>query len=377
MKLFNMYLIFYLQKAKINKKGFCPIYARITINKLRHQFSTGLTIKPKDWSNYRSIKNKHLNKEIESIEIEIKQIASSLRINNNLTIDSFREYLKPKEVKNLSLLFFLDNYRSEKIKSGSNYSDRFYKNILVFIELHNIDDISHLDNDFIDKFYSWLRLTKRSDNGKYLKKHFSYINQSLELAFNNELIKFNPFRKLNKPKFPPIKKQIVLTKLEINIIEEFKPKNLRHKRTRKLFLFSVYTGLSYTDVQNFNIEQIRCFNGIDVIIGVRSKTGVGYTTPFTKHAKQLLINCSYNLPKLSNQRLNLYLKEIAVLTGITKRITTHVARRTFGQLMLDRGANIESVSCMLGHSDIQTTQRHYASAGTSLVVNQLKLLSTG
>lgn len=248
---------------------------------------------------------------------------------------------------------------------------------MIYFELYKIQKIEQLDNDFVNHFFDWLKTDRQITNGKYLQKHFSYLNQSLELACNMQELKFNPLRKTKKLKYPKLEKQVILNETEVKNIIDFEPTYLRHKRCRFLFLFSCFTGLSYKDAQNFNTDQIRHINNCRVITGQREKNGKEFTTDCPDFVIELLQQFDNKIVKLSNQKYNEYIKEIAVLVGINKRITTHVARRTFGQLMLNKGANIESVSHMMGHSDIQVTQRHYASAGSSLVINQLKLLKTG
>ena len=374
MKIFNMHLLFFIKKHKTNKQGYCPIYVRITISKERLQYSTGLKIKPAFWNvkKHRSINNILLNKQIESIQIEVLNIVSSLRINKTLTIGELKNQLSPKNNTNTTIEKILDNYRLKKIKDNSfHYSDRFYKNLLIYIDKMNIKYIEALDHNFLNNFIAWLKTDRGVTNGKYFAKHYSYLNQSLELAFNQSLIKYNPLKRIDKPKFPKQKKQTQLTKKEVQQIKKYIPNSERLQKIKDLFLFACYTGIGFIDVQHFCKTQIKKTNSIQLIVGTRAKTKTKYTTPLFSKAKKILKKYDYVLPKISNQKYNKYLKEIATDLNINKNLTTHVARRTFGQIMLNKGYSIESVSHILGHSDIQVTQRCYAYAGEKLVINEI------
>ena len=153
---------------------------------------------------------------------------------------------------------------------------------------------------------------------------------------------------------------------------------------RDIFIFSCYTGLSYVDIANLTSDNIVI--GIDRekwIHTSRQKTGTASHIPLLKPAIEIIekyqghpkvINSGKILPILSNQRMNSYLKEIADLCGITKTLTFHMARHTFATtITLNNNVPIESVSKMLGHKKLQTTQ-HYAKVLDNKVSNDMKLL---
>lgn len=163
---------------------------------------------------------------------------------------------------------------------------------------------------------------------------------------------------------------------EISNIENFKPDEKRLKIVRDFFLFQCYTGLSYIDVVSFDLKQILNYRNKKFIVVQRKKSGVESIIPLTEKAKQLLDLNSYKINYYSNQKTNKYLKEIAAECGIKKRLTTHVARKTFAQLNLENGMPIESVSRMLGHSSTVVTQRHYVITNITKVFNDVHHLAT-
>jgi site-specific recombinase XerD len=138
----------------------------------------------------------------------------------------------------------------------------------------------------------------------------------------------------------------------------------RLELVRDIFVFSCYTGLAYIDVKNLRQKHIRTsFDGNLWVMTKRQKTDVQSNIPLLDVAKQILEKYKGTLPDekvlpiLSNQKMNAYLKEIGDLCGIEQNLTFHLARHTFGTTVtLAKGVPIETVSKMLGHTNIKTTQ---------------------
>ena len=136
----------------------------------------------------------------------------------------------------------------------------------------------------------------------------------------------------------------------------------RLENVKDVFLFSCFTGLSYIDIANLTEKDIVTIDVKKWIVTSRHKTGIPCHVPLLDIPQKILDKYSKNdnkgklLPLPSNQKMNAYLKEIADVCGIEKNLTCHVARHTFATLTLTLGASIETVSKMLGHSNITTTQ---------------------
>jgi site-specific recombinase XerD len=149
-----------------------------------------------------------------------------------------------------------------------------------------------------------------------------------------------------------------LTESEINRLNSYVFPTDKLTRVRDLFLFQVYTGLSYSDMTALTSANIEVgIDGKQWVIINRVKTGTRSAIPLLPIALELLIKYNYKLPVCSNQKLNKYLKELAEICNINKNLTSHIGRHTFATTVcLGHGVPIETVSKMLGHIDIKTTQ---------------------
>lgn len=129
-------------------------------------------------------------------------------------------------------------------------------------------------------------------------------------------------------------------------------------KARDLFVFQMFTGLSYGDTQVFDIGAYRCIDGRWVNVGERVKTGTAYISELLPPVVDVLERYGWKVPRISNQDYNRSLKAIGGMAGITMPLHSHVARHTFATWMLSKGAKIENVSRMLGHTNITQTQRY-------------------
>jgi site-specific recombinase XerD len=143
--------------------------------------------------------------------------------------------------------------------------------------------------------------------------------------------------------------------------KQFDVKRLEH--VRDIFVFSCFTGLAYIDVSNLTEENIVTLGGTDWIMTKRQKTSITENVPILDVAREIINKYHSSadrngrlLPILSNQKMNAYLKEIADLCGIKKRLSYHMARHTYATLLLSKGVPMETVSKLLGHTNIKTTQ---------------------
>jgi integrase len=180
--------------------------------------------------------------------------------------------------------------------------------------------------------------------------------------------------KLTKNPFDTIK----IKKGEVNIVPLTKEELMkiankdfgidRLNQVRDLFVFAANTALSYCDLSSLRRDDIQIDGEVMYLKKKRGKTGVTYILPLNDTAINLLRKYDYELPVISNQRYNSYLKEIADICGIRKTLTTHLARHTAATLMLNAGIAIEVVSKILGHSNTKMTQ-HYAKLLDKTVIN--------
>lgn len=228
-------------------------------------------------------------------------------------------------------------------------------------------ELRRIDHSFIVGYEYYLRTEKLCSDisaAKYIK----HLRKIINLCLAHGWISGSPF-KFFKTKAKP-KEKCYLNKAELKRIENKNLENPRLQHVRDIFVFCCYTGLSYADVTKLSRDNIEV--GIDNRFWIkirRQKTNTLSSIPILPKRLEILESyrnyptCESNglmLPILSNQKMNSYLKEIADLCGITKELTFHIARHTFATtITLSNGVPIETVSKMLGHLDIRTTQ-HYA-----------------
>ena len=176
----------------------------------------------------------------------------------------------------------------------------------------------------------------------------------LARAEKSELIPSNPYNRLRR-EFSRGEKQNTeyLTEDEMAKIQKFKPaRGSFMERARDLFIFQMFTGLSFSDMMAFDISAYKKVRGKWCIIASRIKTGVPYINQLLPPAVDVLERYEMSLPKMTNQVYNRELKQVGMACGITTPLHSHLARHTFATFMLRNGAKIENVSKMLGHTNI-------------------------
>lgn len=231
---------------------------------------------------------------------------------------------------------------------------------------------------WVRDFAAWLYAQKNYVND-YVNKHIQHLARILNLAIEHDLIKFNCCdlyefeydRKMN------------LVYLEPFEIEKLQSQYLQHPtlvRIRDLFVFCCFTGLGHSDMQNFDANK-HIVTGFDQNAWInikRRKTNQESILPLLDPAKNILEKYAYQLPKISNQKFNQYLKQLFRVCKIDKEITTHSARKTFGMLMHNEyGVAKETVSRMLGHTSVKTTEAWYCKTDMRKIGKDMALVVAG
>ena len=192
---------------------------------------------------------------------------------------------------------------------------------------------------------------KDSTAAGYLTK----IKTVFRYAFDCGYISTNPFAQVKVKKGEP--DTTFLTKAELKLIEDRVFDIERLEKVRKLFLLECYTGMSYCDIQAMDTNKIQYIDGSYVYIGRRQKTKIQYTSVFFPQAMDII---RAGVPKISNQKLNSYLKDIQIICGIKKNLHSHLARHTYASLLICSGVNMSTISHLMGHSSPTITSRIYA-----------------
>lgn len=392
-------ILFYAKKSKTNKEGLVPIYTRITVSGKRIELSTNRFITLNQWSQEgncmkgNSIIASTINKYLDVLRLQIVDAQMEL-IHEKIpiTAESLKYKLLGAEIeKKMLISIFEDHNKKVEVLIGREYApgtlERYktsLKHTQEFLQWKyktSDIDIKEIDHVFITDYEFWLRSVRKCANNTAVKyiKNFKKI---IRLCIANGWLGKDPFisykAKLNQVERPYLSEQEIQTIYKKTFVSE------RLAQVRDIFLFCCYTGLAYIDVKN--LDKLHISIGIDGdkwLFTHRQKTKTATRVPLLPLAEEILnkyekspycINRNILLPVLTNQKMNSYLKEIADVCGITKNLTFHTARHTFATTVtLSNGVPIESVSKMLGHKDIKTTQ-HYAKILDRKISDDMKLL---
>ena len=382
-KTFN--LLFFIKKNKIRTNGTAPIYLRITIDGKAAEIAAKRYIDPKKWDNkaHKAVGNsqeaKILNAYLKTLEQQVYDFHYlMLKEEDFVTAESLKSKLLGTDVTTRMLIpiFQEHNYKVEALV-GKDFApgtlERYKTSLKHTQEFLNWKykvsdiDITKIDHVFIMDYDFWLRSVRKCANNTAVKyiKNFKKI---IRLCMANGWLSKDPFLGY-KAKLKVVERPY-LTKDEIQAIYEKEFASDRLNQVRDFFIFSCFTGLAYVDVKQLSKSNINIgIDGDQWIFTRRQKTDTSTRVPLLPLARELVlkyenhpqcVNSDVLFPILSNQKMNSYLKEIASICGINKELTFHIARHTFATTVtLSNGVPIESVSKMLGHTNIKTTQ-HYA-----------------
>lgn len=392
-------ILFLLQKVKLNKQGKCPIKCRITFHQDRKEFSTGLFVNPRQWdSRLQKAKppneeNSFINTQLGLIKNEINQAFLFLQVNEeNFDVgDIYLQYKGDVSIRTKTILelFKEHNDRLEKLV-GKEYSIAtlwkfkqardLLKGFIKYSFTKADYQFKDLDLKFVQDYEFYLK-TEKSLAIATVNKMIQRFRKVVKIAISQGIIDRDPFVGY---KVKRVKKEIVyLTTEELKKLEEYQFKSERLQIVTDMFIFCCYTGLAYNEMANLEKSHIiNGFDGNEWINMKRLKTQQTLSIPLLTKSKFIIEK--YNnahevkvLPNFSNQKFNAYLKEIADIVGIEKRLTHHLARRTFATtVLLFNDVPMEVVSELLGHSKITITQEHYAKVVNKKVSEQMNKLNS-
>lgn len=341
-------VLFFLKRDKVKKNGNMPIMARVTIDGKLAQFNTKLEVNPKNWSaktgkiNGRGAEFTRMNEMLDSIKATLhRHYQTILERDNYVTAEKVRNVFLGKEEKAKTLLQVFSQHNEQyALKVGKTATQKTYtryeltqNRLAEYIhDKYNVEDITFREINvvFIEGFYLFIRENYPCTHNTAMK-FIQRFRTVVLFAHNLGLITFNPFGAY-KLKFEYVERDF-LEQAELDRIYQKSFASKRLEQVRDIFIFSCYTGLSYVDVCELIPENIRLsFDGNLWIIKKRHKTSVTSNIRLLDIPKSILQKYDGKLPNgkllpvISNQKMNDYLKEIATVCGINKKITFHVAR---------------------------------------------------
>jgi integrase/recombinase XerD len=380
-----MRVLFWIARNKINNNGLCPIYARVTINGKRCEIATNVAVKPIEFDNTKK-KVKSLNPFYNQYNKALDKLAYTLNriyidqtfTGNNPTPSEIKDIYTNKLTRITELAPLMADYAIEKFKQ--NKSERIFKlnnryiaainkalNVCLIKKI-SIDDCNALFYDKITNcFYH-----KMQYSASYIRKITGFIKSALTYAYNRGFTSRFPIS--YKVSFANAQNIVYLTDAEIKQLAEHRFNDNRLQKVSDCFLVQCYTGLSYIDLKNLSADNIIVDNNHVWINIRRQKVQTSECViPVLSNIKDLLHKYNYKLPVISNQQYNKALKEIGNQLQLSKNLTTHVGRKTFATLLLNKNVPIETVSALLGHSNTRITQKHYAKVLNMKIVKDLQM----
>jgi integrase len=396
-------LLFYLKKPRGYSSGDRPIYMRITVDGIVTELSLQRSCDPACWDAraYRATGKtepvRALNAYLNTVQAKVYEAKLLLiQAGHPVTAENIKNQVLGREIvsgERPRMIMEIFAYHNQQMAAlvGKEFAagtlERYetsLKHTRSFLEwkfkVPDLD-IRQLDFEFIADYEFWLKSIRHCDHNttmKYLSNFRKIVNRCLQ----NGWLSRNPFTGFKMTK-REVERQ-ALTQEQLDAISNKIFVSERLTQVQDIFLFCCYTGLAYADIQKLRRSEI--VTGIDGekwIYTKRQKTDSPFHIPILPPALEIMqryanyprvVTGDRVLPVLSNQKMNGYLKEIADVCGIAQNLTFHIARHTFATTVtLSNGVPIETVSKMLGHRNLRTTQ-HYAKILDRKISQDMQLL---
>lgn len=366
-------------RTSAGKEG--PVEVRITHNRKTYYIPTGVRVRRSEFA-FQSIINRgdsdELNRQLKVLVQKITGVVTSmLEAGEALDASEVKrrvwspEQKKKKDVNEV-VAWMQEQLPLLRLRDGTvkHYRPLFVR-LTAFGEISEWCDLT-IEN--IYKFDAYLHSLRKeltdaekkkgvkaeplSDAGVYT--YHKCFRALLTRAYKMGVIDANPYDRL-KGEFSRGEKQSMdyLTEEEMAAFESIRPlRGSVMEVAHDLFIFQMYTGLSYGDMQTFDMKDYRLIDGTWRNVGERIKTGVPYVSQLLPPAVAILEKYNYQLPTLGNAEYNHSLKALGMACGISRPLHSHMARHTFATFALRQGVKIENLARMLGHTNITQTQRY-------------------
>ena len=302
-----------------------------------------------------------------------------LKTGMTLNVDTFCEVYKNGFASNtITILQLFEKHNEQfarKMNKGIigksslekyNVTMRYLSDFLRTLKKEDIV-VKSITPMFIEDFFVFL-LSTMSNNTAIQK--MKQLKKILRMAVEEGYIKASPFKITLKKEQ---KEVCPLTLEELRTIRNKQITIERLARVRDMFVFECYTGLAFTDLTNLTKENfVTDSEGNEWIVKARQKTHIQSTIPLLPVAKEILLKYQDQLPTLTNQKYNSYLKELGDICGISKSLHSHLARHTFATILLNSGVDMVSVSKILGHANSKITEQVYAKMLPKTIMSKVK-----
>lgn len=373
----NFKVSFYLRSNYLTKEGKTPVMIRIFLDgEMLNLGSSGLSVDKKLWNTAtnrakgRSSEVLNLNASLDMISTTLQNIFRNMQHDESVSLDKIKSVYLGKHKEISSLLQFFDKYlenikaevgfgKSKALYQKYSATRRHFAEFLTYKYGRKDLSFTELTPVVIDDYFIYLK-TVAGMKPNSATRTLKFFKTVIIYARKCDVLNHDPF--LNHSFHLEHVDRGFLTDDELRSIMQKDFDIPRLDMVRDLFVFSCFCGLAYIDMSHLTQDNIVTLDGKRWIMINRQKTNIPSNIPLLE-IPQLIIEKykgrtkdGHLLPAISNQKVNAYLKEIADVCGINKRLSYHVARHTFATMSLSKGVPIESVSRMLGHTNIKTTQ---------------------
>lgn len=391
-------LLFWLHRSKMNNQGQVPLILRLSYLNKRQDKATGFYLKPENWNTKKQrVKGNNENAVLINKRIDLFYNKFSLickeNVEDNIHLPSTISRLFSTSNDEPSVLEIMKEYIEEiNLRVNKDFSHSTYEKytftydkVKAFIQkrLKKKDFLlKDLTAKFIMDFDQYLRVNDSNQHNTAVKYCIN-LKRVINVAVLKGLLPSNP---LNA--YKTVYKdtaQVYLEEDELYKLESLRLCKSSHLLVRDMFIFQCCTGLAYTDMINLSINDITIDNkGRKWIIKKRQKTGITSTIPLLPKSLEIIekyknvigySSLSHSreglFPYYAIQKYNQYIAELGELAGLHKRLSSHVGRRTFGNIALARGISLNVIAKVLGHANTLITQRIYAITTQNIISKEI------
>ena len=364
------------KKASATKKAVVEI--RVLHNYKQKYISTGVWLYPHQWKDGKIINCDNiveLSRILDKAVSDVRNVLLDMMIENNVDITMLTDRIKQRETKMGTFIGFCKQRSAvRKYGKGKDTQERYDRFIRLFSAWGQMKTFDAVNDANIIAYDQYLISQGMKTYSKWQNYH-RFLNSFIIDAIQEGLLTRNPYKWVNIDSGKnSLGIERCLTPEEFRKLKTSKMPTESLERIKDLFVFQVYTCLSYSDLKDFNYKQITNINGAMVYTGKRTKTNKSFTIPLLKPAIHILSKYHNNLPVISNVKYNAYLKAVAQHSGIDKPLSTHWARHTGATLLLNEGVPMQIVSKICGHSSTKITEQVYAKLLDETVVDAVATL---
>jgi len=396
----NVKITFWMNKTKKNSKNLIPVYLRVSHDYEHFVMATSVWIHASEWDKKAmrvrgsSPDTCTSNNSLETLRVKVIQAVNHLSVQGKpFNIHTIRKRLEGKDRSSVTLMMVIEEQISEMKKlKGKDFAPSTivkYKNTqlrlkqFIKFKFHRSDIyLYELNYQFMKDFEAYLK-EKHENSSVTVYKHYQRFTRILRQSMHKGYLEKYPFEnykiKLQRKKIE------YLTQEEIDRIDQTNFRVERLNTIRDIFVFCIYTGLAYAEVESLTPDNITRGTDGELWLSIhRKKTKKDYQVPLLPRALEILEKYQNHplclkkgkcLAVPSNVKYNAYLKEIGSIAGIRKPLVTHLARKTFATtIALSNGMNIGVLSRILGHNSIKVTLDSYGTIIDELMLSNVKAL---